>query len=500
VFYTPAALVERVVDETLGPALARARRGPDGVPALRVLDPACGDGRFLVACRDRLAAAGVPRQTAVTRCLVGVDVDPAAAALARQALGPGADVRVGEALLGGVIEPGAWDVIVGNPPYVRSVRLKAEDPALWARLRRRFEATSHGEWDLYAAFVEASLTWAAPGGEIGLVVPSRWLSARAAERLRAHLAARRAVRRVVDFGARQVMDGPTTYTCLLFLRAAPVDEVAVEREDGAGSVAASALGGAPWVLTSRRAARRLERLRAAGPALGAIARVAKGAGTNADDVFLVPADAAAGRGEAVRVPCVRGRDVVPWGLVPARDALLPYDGERLLGPEELRRLAPSAAAHLAARRAPLEARERGRFAGAAYYRWGRPQNLVWLRDPAPKVIVPDAARAGRAALDREGRLVIDTAYAVRPLEPGVTPVGLLLAVLNAPIVAEWLGQAGVPLRGGYFRMKTAYLASLPVPDPARRAARAIAEDALVVGPDDAGAHAELARRVMALYA
>jgi hypothetical protein len=429
--------------------------------------------------------------------LCGEERDPAAAALAAAAV-PEAAERVGDALAAGMIEEGGWDVVVGNPPYVRSVRLKADDPALWARLRGTLAATSHGEWDLYAAFIERALAWAAPGGEIGLVVPSRWLTARSAARLRAALAARRAVRRVVDFGAHQVMDGPTTYTCLLFMSVAGSASVGVERGQRRGRVAWSGLGEAPWVLPLRDEAAALERGRRVGPALATCARIAKGAGSNADGVFLLERDASAGHGEAVRVPCVRGRDVTAFALLHTRDALLPYVDGVLVPWPALRRSAPTAAAHLLARRDELEARERRRFAGAEFHRWGRPQNLRWLRDRAPKVVVPDATHEGRAALDTEGRLVMDTAYALRPLDDRV-PIGLLLAVLNSPIVGLWLRATGIPLRGGYFRMKTATLASLPVPDPSTRAARRIAAQALELDAVDAPARRALEGAVMRLY-
>src|SRR5262249_33645266 len=89
-FYTPAFLVHTVVDETLAPARVRAPwDGP--APRLAVLDPACGDGRFLVACAERIVGAAAARghapeiawRAAVGRCLVGVERDPAAAARAR---------------------------------------------------------------------------------------------------------------------------------------------------------------------------------------------------------------------------------------------------------------------------------------------------------------------------------------------------------------------------------------------------------------------------------
>ena len=79
--------------------------------------------------------------------------------------------------------------------------------------------------------------------------------------------------------------------------------------------------------------------------------------------------------------------------------------------------------------------------------------------------MPDVAHAARAQLDATGALVIDSAYAVRPTAtagPWADP-RLLLALLASPVVRRWLEVSGVPLRGGYVRMKTAFLAPLPLP-------------------------------------
>src|SRR5690606_14014480 len=101
---------------------------------------------------------------------------------------------------------------------------------------------------------------------------------------------------------------------------------------------------------------------AAGPPLAEVARVAKGAGTNADPVYVFeerdpPIEAALLR------PCLRGRDVGAYR--PARAGvrcLVPYTraGE-LIAPELLARRYPRAAAYLDSHRDRLEARERGRF-------------------------------------------------------------------------------------------------------------------------------------------
>ena len=394
--FTPAALAEAVCALVLGPDVAT------------VLDPAAGDGAFLRAARAVVPAAA----------LHGIERDPAVARACRRRV-PGARIHCAEAVLGApALAP--VDAVVGNPPFVRSIRLRADDPALWTALRGALAATSHGEWDLYGAFLERSLDWLAPGGRVALIVPSRWLTARWAGPLRAHLAERGAMRTVIDLGASQLFANATTYTSIVVMaRAATRAPMALVRRTATGwheaALDVAALADAPWTPPApARTGRGRTRT------LGEVAVIAKGTGTNADRVFVLPAARPDGRWltsgevtielEAAR-PCWRGRDV---GAAATAWCLLPYDDGRLIAWAELRARWPRAAAYLERHRPALEARERGRFTGDRFHAFGRPQNLRFLLDPTPKVIVPDVVGAPRAWLDATGGLVLDSAYALRP--------------------------------------------------------------------------------------
>jgi hypothetical protein len=59
-------------------------------------------------------------------------------------------------------------------------------------------------------------------------------------------------------------------------------------------------------------------------------------------------------------------------------------------------------------------------------------------------------------------MVLDSAYALRSERISLE---LLAAVLSSRAVELWLRETGIPLRGGYVRMKTRYLESLPIPAP-----------------------------------
>jgi hypothetical protein len=503
-YFTPLPLVEFVVSRTLSARLANPGLAwrDDGSPALRVLDPSAGDGRFLAAAADFLAeharARGHDRDRAraaiLSRCVAGMELDAEFAAMARARL-PGATIHCCEALLRAPAEIRDVDIVIGNPPYLRSIHMARSHPALWTALQGRYAATSHGEWDLYAAFIEQALDWTAPGGLVGLVVPSRWFTAAFACKLREKLGRARAVRALIDFGAAQIFSGATTYAAVVFLGRARCDRVAVARRTEAGwqcgRVQAATLTALPWRLSVGSRRTLVDRLSRAAPALGEVARIAKGAGTNADRVYLLERARRHGlhgrhvrgwsraAGDFVDIeatacrPCARGRDVRAFGQITgAVQCIVPYDPDGALWSAGRLAEHPRLAAYLAAHRDSLAARERGKYGDALYYRFGRPQNMAYLAEAMPKIVVPDVARAGRALLDDTGAMVLDSAYAIRLLPAARDhDLHVLLAVLNSPIVSFWLTETGVPLRGGYVRLKTAYLASLPLPRPGPATAR-----------------------------
>ena len=158
-WYTPPALVDHVLDTVLDPVLA-GRPSGDG---LRILDPACGDGRFLVAAGERVRRrfGRVP-----DGCLTGVDIDRAAVAVAAAALGPGADLRTGDAL-DGAVPAGPFDVVVGNPPFLNQLAAGTSRGG-----RSRWGGGAYA--DTAALFLSLALH-AAPARRraVGLVLPHR---------------------------------------------------------------------------------------------------------------------------------------------------------------------------------------------------------------------------------------------------------------------------------------------------------------------------------------
>ncbi len=220
-WFSPTGLVEKLLDDALDPALEES----DDLPT--VCDPACGAGLFLVAAARRIArrAAGGPGATggsrpdeervrealrhAITHCVHGVDVDPAAVELARvclwlELIEPGRPVtmpqlrlRSGDALLEvdwatafpEAHEAGGFDLVVGNPPFLNRLEtLTARSPEAAARLGALSGGALRPYTDLSAVFLQRAVAWVRPGGRVALVQPQSLLAARDAAGVRAHLA------------------------------------------------------------------------------------------------------------------------------------------------------------------------------------------------------------------------------------------------------------------------------------------------------------------------
>ncbi len=158
-WYTPASLVDFVID--------RALEGMDG-PIHRVLDPSCGDGRFLSALVRRLGT---------DLDVVGVDVDGVAIGNARSALGDRADLRHGDAFTVDWSTEPPFDLVIGNPPFLSQMAGRST--------RGGRSPLGGGPYaDTAALFLAMAVPLVRPGGRVAFVLPQSVFATRDIEDIR----------------------------------------------------------------------------------------------------------------------------------------------------------------------------------------------------------------------------------------------------------------------------------------------------------------------------
>jgi type I restriction-modification system DNA methylase subunit len=106
-----------------------------------------------------------------------------------------------------------FDMVVGNPPYVRSKHLSLNSK----QLMKNWEVTKSGNVDLYIPFFEIALKYIKPLGVLGYITVNTFKRSVNARKLREFFKENQYLLSMIDFGSYQVFDKKSTYTSLVFV-------------------------------------------------------------------------------------------------------------------------------------------------------------------------------------------------------------------------------------------------------------------------------------------
>lgn len=276
VVYTPEFVTSYIVEKTLGGYLSKRfseiKHSNDSLEYwldvrkilsdTKVVDPACGSGAFLITAfkflkeqyeqvnqqimqfdnnilQTDLFGLDLNKQV-LNNNLFGVDLNPESVEITQLALwletaergkklnNLDNNIQQGNSIIsakqdapdafnwnirfGQIMKNGGFDVVLGNPPYVRQERLKEIKPIL----ERNYQ-TFNSIADLYTYFFELGLTILKKGGRLGYISSSTFFRTGSGESLRRFLSIKADLDTIIDFGDYQVFEGVTTYPAILIM-------------------------------------------------------------------------------------------------------------------------------------------------------------------------------------------------------------------------------------------------------------------------------------------
>lgn len=360
-----------------------------------------------------------------------------------------------------VFAAGGFDVVVGNPPWLRAEQIP---PDTRRRLTGRYRwwrgaGTGFGNRpDLAVAFIERAVELAAPGGVVALLVPAKLTTAGYGAAARHALAATTTLIHVADLTGRPgaAFDATVYPLALVARKRAPPSGHRVRTALGGAATATvpqtRLRGGGPWILSTDRGRAIVARLVRDHPQFGARLSCHLGVKTGANRLFLDPP---AGIEPELLRWAVRGRDLLAFGTRPRVRLLWTH------GPDgaPLPRLPPNAAAHLAPHDAVLRAR--ADYAGGPAWTLFRTHAAA----SAHRVVWSDLARrltaCALAGRRDASRVPLNTCY-VAPTRTA-DEAERLAAWLNSSWIRAAAQIGAVPAAGGFHRYAAAVVSRLPLP-------------------------------------
>ncbi len=379
-----------------------------------------------------------------------------------------------------------FDVVVGNPPYVRQEKIKTLKPTL-----KKQYACYTGTADLYVYFYERGFQMLRNDGVLTYISSNKYFRSAYGKKLRDFLARQSTVSQLIDFGDAPVFTSiaypsiitvSKTHTEGNHLRALnwepgpSIDEFGTIFRTNSFTMPQNALTADGWRLTSPAMLNLLEKLRNAGKPLGEYVKgqFYYGIKTGLNEAFVVDREtrdkliAEHPSSAEVLKPFLRGRDVKRW-QVNSQDVWLIFT-RRGTNIDKY----PAIKQHLSQYHQQLEPKPRdwpentpwpGRKAGS--YEWYEIQDNIayWQEFEQPKIVYPDIAQGTEFSFDDDGYFLGNTLYLLPTKEMW------LLGLFNSKAVFWFYTKTSTQIRGGFVRFIAQYVSQIPIPNikPAQKA-------------------------------
>lgn len=462
------------------------------------MDVSCGCGAFLYTLAKYIhGKTNLPYAKIVGRVygvdISGTSIERAKILLSLAALNNGEVLEesvfrlyVGDSLtfdfrsLPNISYNGGFDIIVGNPPYVRSKHIDAQTKAnlpLWSTARV-------GNADLYIPFFELGYSLLNAKGRLGYITVNSFFKSVNARALRHFFSERKVSLSIVDFGQQLVFKKKLAYTCLAFMSKEQADgldytkamigEVQAQREFAFSNIDYSSLDNhRGWNLNRVDVLDNIRKIEDAGEPLGNKYVIKNGIATLANNIYIFRPNKFDAiyyymerDGKCYQIEKGICRDIIKPNILKSESdikdkeekIIFPYDEEYNILPEHLLMdKYPYAYKYLLAYKNTLDARDKGEGDYGAWYAFGRTQALT---DCGRKLLFPYISDFPHFVYTSQQDMLIYCGYAI--YNDSETELLVLKKLLESSVFDYYIRNTSKPYSTGYYSYAKNYVKSFGV--------------------------------------
>ena len=387
-----------------------------------------------------------------------------------------------------VFAKGGFDVVIGNPPYVRKQGLMEHYPELCVYYESKYVSAT-ANYDLYALFMEASYRLINNKGIVSFILPHKFLVSDFGEGIRTFFKENTAVENLVHFGSELVFKDAATYTCIVDLTKTSKEKVNFKKVNLENlsrpfvwdTMSYSNLSGDNWDLQSQKVFDVIEKLKTQPHTVDDVfSKVFVGMQTSLDAVYVFEG---IDKGDYIEgynskydyhfeiekeliKPVLGGRDVFKYNLNPnPKSVLFPYEKDGTPVSEEyIKNNLPKTYSYLKHFEAEIRGREKGKMdikEGWFLYIYQKNHEKF----PFPKIMTREISLGCNMTYDQNGEYYHNTkVYSFVKNQKFDVDEKHYLGILNSKVMWFFLKNTGSEYGGGYYVFKTNYLKPFPLPE------------------------------------
>jgi adenine-specific DNA-methyltransferase len=186
-----------------------------------------------------------------------------------------------------------FDLIVGNPPYVRAKNIDKASKTLLSN----WAVTKAGNPDLYIPFFEIGLKQLNENGVLGYITVNSFYRSVNARELRKYLQHKKFDLSIIDFGHEKIFEGKSAYTCICLISKNQTASISFKKENSKTLIknGVKLFSHIPykdlnsqrgWLLNDKRVIENVKRIEAAGKSLGESYKIRNGIATLSNDTYI----------------------------------------------------------------------------------------------------------------------------------------------------------------------------------------------------------------------
>jgi len=445
----------------------------------RVGDISCGTGVFLSSARDFFGN---------DVSLYGNDTDEISVIFAKilnDTLGLEAEIEHKDSLLvlqknslfSSESENNKFDILIGNPPYIRSQNLPKN---YTESIKEKYPDITSGNFDLSIIFIEHAIRSLTEGGICCYITTSKFMHSEYGKAMCSRLAKDVRILNIIDFKDSQVFPDHTTYTTVITFTKLPAAKKFTVTHFPTGIASANDLNKSqtfslntsilekfPWNLATDEAQGIIQKLNDSSlPLIGHIfPNILQGLRTGQNDIFVLKKEIETNLEQSFLRPFVGGEEIKRLVISRERYKLIyPYEvsssGKVSIVEENvLKTNAPNTYAYLLSNKQSLSDRDLDK--NSSWYAFSRVQNLHLPH--TPKILVKEMMPSSQFAADTIGDVAIGSGYAFVNRSMSEADLKFWSAVLSTPIMEFILRHSGTQLHSGWFRLLKHHLQSIRLP-------------------------------------